>query len=193
MAWWMYFTWLQTGFWTGTDRGAPRHLPEAVQHWAELTGFGANLLLTARTLLVDFFSPSLYAAHSVVTHPYAPSWVEWAGLGLVAACLAAGGPAWWRLRRAPRGGAFLVAEFLAAYLAVTIVVWTSGNNDPIYTRFLYPAYPLVFILAIQGYRALREEAAWRRVPFKALYVLFVVVHALRSWRGVSLPVRYFGA
>jgi hypothetical protein len=191
---WMYFTYLQTGFWTGTDRSAPRQLPEAVQHWAGLTSLPANLRLTGKTLLVDFFSPSAYAAHSVVTRPHSPAPAEWLALGLLAACLVAGAPAW-RRRPAwsPRSPTFLVAEFLAAYILVTIVVWTFGNNDPIYTRFLYPAYPLLGILAFAGYRAVKLErpSPWRLLPFRLLLALFLAVQAWRCWQAADLPVRYF--
>jgi hypothetical protein len=194
VALWMYFTWLQTGFWTGTDRGAPRQLPEAVQHWAGLTHPAANLQLTAKTLLVDFFSPYAYAAHSVVTQPYRPSLVEWLALALGAACVAAGVPVWRRRASwSPRSGTFLVAEFLLAYLGMTIVVWSVGNNDPLYTRFLYPAYPMMGILAFQAYGALHAEGVpgWRRWPFRLLLALFLGVQAWRCWQAPALPVRYF--
>src|SRR6185503_14298351 len=82
IGYWMWITHEQTGSWTGADRTAARDLPESVEHWKELTGVDDHLRLAAKTLLVDFFSPRVYAALSVVTLPYRPSAVEWALLGI---------------------------------------------------------------------------------------------------------------
>jgi hypothetical protein len=189
----MYATWRQTGYWTGTDRSSERQLPEAVRHWADLTGFGANVRLTAKTVLVDAFSPTEYAAHSVVTAPYRPSPWEWTGAALLVACVALAAAAVWGRPVRPRSATVLTAVFLAAYVAATVAVWTFGNNDPIYTRFLYPAYPLAWILSFAAYRAVASTGPprWRLLPFWLLAALFVGVQAWRGWTAPVLPVRYF--
>ena len=191
---WMVMTRLQTGYWTGTDRSAPRSLPESVQHWSQLTTFGANLRLTAKTLFLDFFSPWAYAAHSVVTRPYELSAVEWATLALLVACAAVvialwRSPAQW----APVSPFVLAAQFLGVYLAMTIVLWTVGNNDPIYTRFLFPAYPLVGVVVFRAYAGLKARArsGWPLLPFRLLFAQYLVVQLVRGWRAEALPVRYF--
>jgi len=37
------------------------------------------------------------------------------------------------------------------YVVITVLVWTIGNNDPIYTRFLYPSYVYMIIGMFFGY------------------------------------------
>jgi hypothetical protein len=191
---WMWITHEQTGLWTGADRTRPRDLPESVEHWKELTGVDDHLRLTATTLVVDFFSPRVYAALAVVTLPYRPSAVEWA---LVALGLAAGASAVRVWRRSnggvpPRSPARIVAEVAAAYFGLTILLWTVGNNDPIHTRFLFPVYPLLWVLAFHAYDAVKgwSAARWERLPWHLLYAGFVAVQVARSWRAEALPVRY---
>jgi hypothetical protein len=194
IGYWMWITHEQTGLWTGADRTAPRDLPESVAHWKELTGFGDHVRLTAKTLVVDFFSPRVYAALSVVTLPYRPTAVEWALLAIAAL---AGVTAVRAMRRTPvdvRAGspAATMGEVAAAYFALTLALWTVSNNDPIHTRFLFPAYPLLFVLAFHAYDALNARAAssWERLPWQVLYAGFFVVQLARSWRAEPLPVRY---
>ena len=190
---WMWITHEQTGFWTGTDRARERALPEAVRHWSELSGFFDHLWLTAKTLWIDFLSPDVYAAANVVTLPYVPSPVEWglallAGLAL-ATLVADGRASRWQLEGSP---ARTVAEVAGAFLVTTIVVWTFGNNDPIHTRFLFPVYPLLCVLAFHAYERVRgwSHAWWARAPWIALYAGVCAVQVLRSWRAEALPVRY---
>jgi hypothetical protein len=192
-----YWTWItheQTGYWTGTDRTRERDLPESVAHWKELTGLDDHVRLAAKTLLVDFFSPEAYAAAAVVTLPHRPTAVEWGLLALalaaVASALRAGRRAGWT--RDAGSPAFTVAEVAASYLALTILVWTVGNNDPIHTRFLFPVYALLWVLAFHAYDAVRGWSAtvWERLPWQLLYAGFFAVQLARSWRAEALPVRY---
>jgi hypothetical protein len=196
IGYWMWITHEQTGLWTGADRTRPRDLPESVAHWEELSGVDDHLRLTAKTLMVDFFSSRVYAALAVVTLPYRPSPVEWA---LVAIALAAGVSALragrrsgWRRDASPASPALMVAEVAAAYLGLTIVLWTVGNNDPIHTRFLFPVYPLLWVLLFHAYDAVKGWSAawWERLPWQLMYGGFVALQVARSWRAEALPVRY---
>jgi hypothetical protein len=158
----------------------------------------------ARTVLVDFFSPTVYGAHSIVTHPHAPSPLEWvalaaavvAALGMGACALAV-----WkaerlsgeRIRARMTGSPVaMAAEFLAAYLVLTLAVWTGGNNDPLYTRFLYPCYVLVFVVGGPLYTWAREQSrsGWLRVPLLILFGAFLAAQIARDWRAEALPVRF---
>jgi hypothetical protein len=194
IAGWMWVTHQQTGYWTGTDRARPRDLPESVRHWEDLTGVDDHLRLTAKTLWIDVLSPDVAAAVNVVTLPYRPRGVEWGlaaiALAAAAAFLLAGRRAGWsRGAPSPAGAMAIVA---ASYLALTIVLWTAANNDPIHTRFLYPVYPLLWVAAFHAYDAVRRwSPSWRaRAPWIALYAGVCAVQLLRSGRAEALPVRY---
>ena len=194
VGYWMWITHEQTGLWTGVDRTRVRDLPESVRHWEDLRGVDDHLRLTATTVLVDFFSPTRYAALSVVTLPYRPSPVEWGFVALVltsaATAIRVGRRARWA--RGDPSPALVSAQVAAAYLALTIAIWTVGNNDPIHTRFLYPVYPLLLVVAFHAYDAMKTWGASRieQLPWQALYAGLVAIQAARSWRADPLPVRY---
>jgi hypothetical protein len=195
---WMWLARRETGFWTGADRVAPRTFPEGAAHWAELTGFGAHLTLWLKTVVVDFFSPTLYAAHSVVTRPYRLSSVEWALVALSAITLAFAIAAWRRRGRdrsrtlEPRYERVLVVEAFVLYNVATVVTWTFANNDPIYTRFLYPSYVFLVLLGFYAYADVRRwtGSPWGPLAFKLLYAALLVVHVIRDVEAVPQPVRY---
>jgi hypothetical protein len=195
---WMWVARRETGFWTGVDRLAPRTFPEGAAHWAALTGFRANVTLWLKTVVVDFFSPTLYAAHGVVTRPYSPSAVEWTLVGLSAVALVAALAAWRRRgREASRSRdagceRVLVAEAFVLYNAMTLATWTLANNDPIYTRFLYPSYVFLVLLGFYAYADVRRwtGSPWGPLAFKLLYAALLAIHVIRNAEAVALPVRY---
>jgi hypothetical protein len=193
---WMWIARRETGFWTGVDRVAPRTFPEGVSHWAGLTTAQANIRLWLKTLIVDFFSPGLYAAHSVVTRPYRLSAVEWTLVALSTAALVVAMAAW-RRRGAERSRdegpeRALVVQAFFLYNAATLVTWSFANNDPIYTRFLYPSYVFLILLGFYAYADVRRWTASPLGPltFRILYVSLLVVHCMRNLQAVALPVRY---
>lgn len=189
---WMGLAYSESGYLTGSDRFAPRQ-------FQELTTFEKNVAFTAKTLFVDFFSLEKYASHGVVNEPYEASPHEWilAGLAIAAALMAA--RASWSAPRPPAEGlappgrspAVLVAEFFVLYTVMTIALWTVGNNDPIYTRFLYPSYPFLVLLGFHAYSTVKRSSAsfWARLPFRALYALLVMTHSVRDFHAVALPLR----
>lgn len=164
---WMFTAWLTTGFLTGMDRAAPRAL-------AAWTAFDWNLTLTARTVLLDWFVPGRSATHAALIKDWAfePLIAASAALSvaLVSACLTA---AWRGGRRAlasdPAAGWLLLGLSLG-YGVWLIALWTVGNNDPIYTRFVYPAYVFVGLAAFHLYSRVKEQGTARqRQPFRMLY------------------------
>jgi hypothetical protein len=193
---WMWIARRETGFWTGVDRLAPRTFPEGAAHWAGLVGWRANLTLWLKTLVVDFFSPTQYAAHSVVTRPYWPSLVEWALVGLSAVALVVALVAW-RRRGRERGSEerrerVLVAQAFVLYNVATLATWTFANNDPIYTRFLYPSYVFLILLGFYAFADVRRWTAspWAPLAFKLLYASLLAIHCIRNVEALALPVRY---
>lgn len=196
IAWWMAQARLQTGYWTGDDRSAPRHLPDAVRHWYEITGLGNHFALTAKTLWIDFFSPTFHAGLAVVTRPWRPGFVETAGLLLVAAAalVLVLGPGSGRPPALPasrRDASFLVLELVLAFYASTLAVWTFGNNDPINTRFLYPSYTLLVLLGFHAWSfvASRGTGLLGRAVFGALYAFLLAVQLWRSLAALPQPIR----
>jgi len=182
---WMGLAYNESGYLSGSDRFAPR--------FAELTSFEKNVAFTGKTLLVDFASLEKYASHAVINLPYAPSPWE---LTLVLTAVASVVAAIVVLRRPPAGEAWpaparLVAEFFAVYVLALIALWTIGNNDPVYTRFLYPAYPFLLLLGFHAYDLAKSRSGspWPRLPFRTLYVLLLVTHAVRDYHAVALPLR----
>jgi hypothetical protein len=165
---WMLHARLSTGFSTGMDRFSPRI-------FAGKTTLLENLVHTARTLFVDWFSPSQSGSHAAVgsewrLEPAAAAVAVVAGV-LVLACARAAMRA--RPGTGARAGAivFLLPGFSLGYVACLLVLWTAGNNDPIYSRFLYPSYVFFGLSAAHVYSHVKSsgEAGARR-PFQALYV-----------------------
>jgi len=71
-----------------------------------------------------------------------------------------------------------------------ITLWSLGNNDPLYTRFLYPSYPLLLLLSFGGHALVKQTQSWpAHVPFQALYAGLVGVHLWRDYQAVALPLR----
>jgi len=161
-------------------------------------GFRASVKLWLKTLVVDFFSPRVYAAHSVVTRPYWPSLVEWTLVALSALALVVAVAAWRRRGREKTRSLVagyerpLVIEAFVVYNAMTLATWSFANNDPIYTRFLYPSYVFLVLLGFYAYADVRRWSAAPLGPlaFKLLYAALLVVHVLRDVDAVALPVRY---
>ena len=169
-----------------------RKLPDNLGYFRESTGPEDNIRLIAQTLFVDFLSPRTLATHEVNQSAYRPSWFEW-GIALILA-LAAGIAALCffrersRLKNAPvQGkeeakngvrGALLPAEFFIGYVVITIILWSIGNNDPIYSRFLYPSYPFLILSGFAGYLFVRKRSSSTLaiLPFILFYLSIVSIN-----------------
>jgi hypothetical protein len=131
-----------------------------------------------------------------VTRPYRPSLLEWALLALTAVALAFSLVAWRRRRRegSPETGPerVLVAEAFLLYSAATLATWSFANNDPLYTRFLYPSYVFLILLGFYAYAGVRRWTAspWGPLAFQLLYASLLLLHCVRNVQAVALPVRY---
>jgi hypothetical protein len=179
---WMFTAWLTTGFLTGMDRAAPRAL-------AAWTTFDLNLTLTARTVLLDWFVPGRSASHAALIKGWVfePLIAASAALtvALASACLAA---AWRGGRRAlasePAAGWLLMGLSLG-YGFWLIALWTVGNNDPIYTRFVYPAYVFVGLAMFHFYSRVKAQGTARlRQPFRMLYAWALAIQVV----GLALAI-----
>lgn len=167
---WMLHARLTTGFLTGMDRFAPRIFDAK-------TTLGGNLLFTGRTLFVDAFVPGRSGTHAAVGSDWTldPTGVA---VGVVAVALAA-----WcciEARKTPPRS-WLLLGLSVGYPLLLIAVWTAGNNDPIYTRFLYPSYVFFGLAAAHVYSCVKATGEPRaRWPFRALYVWLAVAQLAGS-------------
>jgi hypothetical protein len=169
-----------------------RRLPDKLGYYEESTRPQDNIRLIAQTLFVDFLSSRTVATHEVNASVYQPSGLEW-GIALILA-MAAGIAAFYffrghcRLKHPPgqgrkvtknkEPGAFLPALFFAGYILITFILWSVGNNDPIYTRFLYPSYPFLILWGFAGYFFVKKESssALASLPFLLSYLAIVAIN-----------------
>jgi general stress protein CsbA len=187
---WILKEYRQTGFLTGMDRFSPRaHRDE--------TDLLHNVAYSVKSILYDLLSPGREATHVAMREPWPPSVTDVVIPLLVFAVSAGAGWLLWRrrervgvtresLRRALQGGAGLTFQLFAGYLMALIAVWTLGNNDPIYGRFLYPSYLLLIWLAFMLYVRVKDDpaAAW---AMRGMLALFVAVQLYRSAERLSAP------
>lgn len=193
---WMAWALRTTGTLTGMARTGTPEYPEKLAHWAHMTGFFDNLFYLAKACAIDFFSPDRVASHSVLESDL-PLWeavVLVTLLGVLLGVLTAWCLAKRRDSRSPgedeereswESCARLPTLFGASYLGVVIVVWTIANNDPIYTRFLFPSYPfllLAFVLGLERQRRSGDHRGIARFVPWTLPVAFVAANVLR-WLG----------
>ena len=156
-----------------------------------------NLAYSVKSILYDLLSPEREATHLAMRESWPPGVTDVVIPLLVFAVAAGAGWLLWRrrqrvaltcegLRRALQGGAGLTFQLFAGYLIALIGVWTLGNNDPIYGRFLYPSYLLLIWLAFMLYVRVKDDpaAAW---AMRAMLVLFVAVQVSRTAERLSAP------
>jgi arylsulfatase A-like enzyme/peptidoglycan/LPS O-acetylase OafA/YrhL len=177
---------------TGLPMGMPRfeQRPILQRLFGYEYGWLGNLEFNGPRILhhaiADF--GSLGGAYSVDVFP--GSWVE-SGLGFIVLISLLVVFFLWsrfgvilidRLRRGPPiaredAAYFLSIEYFVGFMSTTAVIWTIGNNDPIYSRFLIPAYP--FLLLAAFLTAARLPRGWPRISMVGLYVILLTTQASR--------------
>jgi hypothetical protein len=103
----------------------------------------------------------------------------------------------WRRKTAPETSAassapsrpllLLVGTHTAAYLVTLIVLWSWGNMEPIYTRYVAPAYWGIVLVTAHAWRRLREIPGTRSLQWAIAGVAAVVFAA-----NVDKSIRLFG-
>jgi len=191
---WMAHARSVSGHVTGMDRFAPRSFDT-------LTTFTANLELTARTLVLDWFGTAGPASHAALRGSWQPSMLDAGLFALASASIVACGVAGLRAVRAgtaspprPRAAGLLLG-FSAGHVGWVVLLWTLGNNDPIYSRFLYPSYVFFLLAGFHAYSNVKlcgdsgVRATRLRAPFVALFALVLAVQALSTlgalWPAVA--------
>lgn len=180
---WMAHTYRATGFLTGQDRLGARQWDSAIRHWQGTTDLPHNTWFTLKTLAADFLSPLHYANHPFVDFPWQPEPLEWLCLGAAFAAVVlivglrlrsviSGGTAGAETRLLSRAPEALPLQLVLVYLFWTLTLWTAGNNDPIYTRFLYPSYVFVVLAACGAYARLEPGDRAGRLAFVLLAAVY---------------------
>jgi hypothetical protein len=197
---WSWKAYTETGYLTGMDRFGPRDLAEGVSHWNNLTNLRTNFVFLFKTIFIDFFSSRRYADHAVIDHDWSISLVESAALIVLCISVAvtmnaivraykknranqiSGEKIWSRLVLAPSSHS-LPFQFLAVYGLMIIILWTIGNNDPIYTRFMYPSYIFLILSGFSIYSWIKQlDSSWFRLPFQVLYISLIVIQLSRMFQ-----------
>ena len=186
----------KTGYLTGMERfdWSARNLPEVNQYFATSTGFLDNVFLTFKTYFLDFFSPYKYAEHLQNRASYSISILEafvltLFGLAILRAFLALGRQLkehgslsnFLRAKRQSSPIAMLATEFFLGYILVTILAWTVGNNDPLYSRFLYPSYVFFMVAMFSGFALVKgkDDSRWGKLFFVGLYLSLAILQTYK--------------
>ena len=190
---WIYKT---TGHITGWDRSAERLI-------SHLTDFKHNLFFSLKTYYIDFFSTE-WASHSIITGFYEPQvWdlIVLLFLSIVAILLCKiirdyiHHISYLNLKNI-RGFLrdenlfFLLLLFSTSNFGVILFLWTTGNNDPIYTRFLYPSYPFIVLSVIKVYDLFIKKT-YRTYCAVLFNMLFVIILGSQAYKTFVLCNRYF--
>jgi len=70
-------------------------------------------------------------------------------------------------------------HFASLYFVSIIVMWTLTNNDPIYTRFMYPMYLFAVLSMFSLYSSIKESTIYKKLPFILLYWLLLGINSYK--------------
>ncbi len=194
---WLVRIKVRTGYITGMNRFSPRSFRNENAHWNEITDFSTNIKFTIKTVFIDFFSASRYASHKVVESTLLP--VEYIAVAIfliltILLILASvynyyrsGYSRKFSLNELIISTKILPLHFAVVYVISLVVLWTIGNNDPVYTRFMYPSYVFIILSVFSLYSMDKEKGiwAWHKMPFYAIYIFFVALNLLRIISGLT--------
>ena len=186
---------IRTGYFTGMPRlggyAVRPPLPDEgeASYFASQVSFTDNIRLTFKTYFLDFFSQSTLATHHANRLPYQFSALEIITFGLFLITMSLAIHFFFR-RRSERHSSHAYEDnhvipililAVSSYILITIAIWTTGNNDPIYTRFLYPSYPPLTILFLAIMTAIfhQTKSLFYRVPFLLFTVLILIINAMK--------------
>ncbi len=186
---------IRTGYFTGMPRlggydvRPPLPSQGEAAYFANQVSFTDNIRLTFKTYFLDFFSQSTLATHHANRSPYRPSPLEIIAFGIFLTTIALTIHFFLQRRseqrpsRADDGdhAVAILALAVFSYIIITIAMWTVGNNDPLYTRFLYPSYlPLtILFLSITTTVFRRSKSILYRTSFLLSIILILIVNAIK--------------
>lgn len=189
---WIAYVYATTGYLTGMSRTGTRP-DESVgkfRAFVEQTGFEQNITGTVKTATYDLLSHNGVGNYKVLMFEEFSSYEKFLALVLllsfsvVVAYLA-------RLVRAGSvfrefGPGHLPAVFGISYVLLTILIWTSGNNDPIFTRFLYPSYPFLVVAGYIAYVSSKGQSSWHKLSRVGLLLFLLLALGNQALETYSL-------
>lgn len=197
---WLAWVKSLTGSFSGMNRLADRNFPESISHWSELTDLGTNVKFTIKTITIDFFSPSRIASHNVVNETLLLPQEYIAPFTIVLLTTAVTMSAVYiHFRRTSSSelgirsllcsARMLPVSFALTYVLSLVCVWSLTNNDPIYTRFMYPSYVFIILSFFSAYSWLkdRQTRLWYLIPFYLLYLLYAAMNLSRIVLSAQSP------
>lgn len=152
---WVLYVRMSTGYLTGMDRTGEREIPAGVGSFTDAIAFSDNVTRTLETMTYDLFLPQFVATPMLLlfSEPGFFGLAMGALVLFVLLCIVVQGGkllfGLWAPTAAQPG--HLPALFAASYIVVLIGVWTMGNNDPIFSRFVFPAYPFLVLSACAAF------------------------------------------
>jgi hypothetical protein len=171
---WVLYVWASTGYLTGMDRAEQRELPATVS-------FIYNIIGTFKTATYDLLSPQHIGDYAAVLFENLSMYEHL----LFFVVIFLFGLLFFHLARLVMNKKYaelikpknLPAIFFISYLVVLNLIWSVGNNDPIYTRFIYPVYP-VFFLAVYSLfvDTSRNNPRQKMLPYALILLAAVYVN-----------------
>ncbi|MDX1698397.1 MAG: glycosyltransferase family 39 protein [Thiohalobacterales bacterium] len=142
---------MTSGYLTGMDRFGDRGELQGLSSLLESMSFPKVLMLSLKTATYDLMSPDRIGTYSqLLLTRLSPYEMLLSAMVLLVVAAAIGQVV--QISRSPEPLRALAPQhipsiFALSYLSLCIAVWTFGNNDPIYTRFLFPMYPFLLLSA----------------------------------------------
>lgn len=195
---WLIRLQLLTGSFSGMERFGSRGFGAYGQLLTIQDTVYTNLKAAFKTIVIDFLSPYRYASHRVINN---------SSLSMFETCMAIIVllllvlmffiicPVLYRSFRSHIEDRFVDSEFAdkiipfhfaLLYFVSIIVMWTLTNNDPLYTRFIYPMYLFAVLSMFSLYSSIKESTIYKKLPFILLYWLLLGVNCYKDLKDLFI-------
>ncbi len=197
---WLIHLRLLTGSFSGMDRFGSRGFSKYGQLLTTHDTVYTNLKAALKTIVIDFLSPYRYANHRVINisslsmFEICMTIIVLLLLVLIffIICLVL-----YRSFRSHIESRFVDSafaekiipfHFALLYFVSIIVMWTLTNNDPIYTRFMYPMYLFAVLSIFSLYSSMKDSTIYKKLPFILLYWLLLGVNCYKDLKDLFTRV-----
>jgi 4-amino-4-deoxy-L-arabinose transferase-like glycosyltransferase len=178
---WVAHVFISTGHVTGMDRtGTREDVTGGMAVLVSMTDFHQNVVGTLKTATYDLLSPyhngdyQTVLFHEMTFYELFLAFVLLAVFVITLLHLA-------KLSRLQMVSEefkpkYIPAIFTVTFLFLTILIWSLGNNDPIFTRFISPVYPFFFLAVYAVYIDIDTKSfPFRYVRYFLVFVTLIYV------------------